>query len=179
MRSSLCALSLLVSAIPLLTVGCAGNGGNNGGGESAVAKAPPVEAAPPSKPFEWGEIKGRGPIDPDAPKTFTKTGSGLKYRVLRKTDGRKPTVRDSVEVNYHGATDDGNVFDSSYDRGEPISFPLGGVIPGWTEGMQKVGEGGMIELEIPSDLGYGPRGSPPNIPGGATLHFIVELIAIK
>lgn len=179
MRNRLSALTLMTSVIALFTAGCAGNGGNSAG-ESPVTKAPPVDASTSSSsPFEWGEIPGRGPIDPDAPKTFTTTGSGLKYRILRKGTGRKPTAADAVEVNYHGATDDGNVFDSSYKRGEPISFPLRGVIPGWTEGMQKVGEGGMIELEIPSELGYGVAGSPPNIPGNATLHFIVELIAIK
>ncbi len=70
-------------------------------------------------------------------------------------------------------------FDSSYKRGEPIPFPLSGVVAGWTEGLQLIGEGGMIELEVPSELGYGPGGKPPKIPGGATLHFIVELIAIE
>jgi FKBP-type peptidyl-prolyl cis-trans isomerase FkpA len=84
-----------------------------------------------------------------------------------------------VTVNYKGWLDSGKVFDSSYDRGEPISFPLNRVIPGWTEGMQLVGEGGMIELEIPSKLGYGERGAPGAIPPNATLHFIVELIEVK
>jgi len=121
-----------------------------------------------------------GPIDADAPLAFTTTPSGLKYRILRKGPGGKPTAADTVEVNYHGWLDDGKVFDSSYARGESISFPLNGVIPGWTEGMQLVGEEGMIELEIPSNLGYGPRGTPGGpIPPNATLHFIVELIDVK
>ena len=120
-----------------------------------------------------------GPRDPDAPEEFTTTDSGLKYRILRKGDGPKPKASDTVEVHYRGTLDDGTEFDSSYSRGQTISFPLSGVIPGWTEGMQYVGKGGMIELEIPSDLGYGPRGMPPTIPGGATLHFIVELVNIK
>jgi FKBP-type peptidyl-prolyl cis-trans isomerase len=71
------------------------------------------------------------------------------------------------------------VFDSSYERREPISFPLNGVIKGWTEGMQLVGEGGMIELEIPANLGYGDRGAGRDIPGGATLHFVVELLKVE
>jgi FKBP-type peptidyl-prolyl cis-trans isomerase FkpA len=124
--------------------------------------------------------KGAGEIDADAPKEFTTTDSGLKYRVLRKGTGKQPAARNTVEVNYHGWLDDGKVFDSSYKRGESISFPLNGVIPGWTEGMQLVGEGGMIELVIPSDLGYGDRGTPGGpIPPKATLHFLVELIKVK
>ena len=123
---------------------------------------------------------GAGKIADNAPTSFTKTGSGLQYRVLRETEGTKPKATNSVLVNYHGWLDDGNVFDSSYQRGEPIEFPLNGVIPGWTEGMQLVGEGGMIELLIPSDLGYGARGTPGGpIPPNATLHFLVELIEVK
>jgi FKBP-type peptidyl-prolyl cis-trans isomerase FkpA len=123
--------------------------------------------------------EGAGPIDQAAPKEFTTTPSGLKYRILRKGAGGKPKATDTVEVNYHGWLDDGKVFDSSYARGESIEFPLNGVIPGWTEGMQLVGEEGMIELEIPSTLGYGARGAGGVIPPNATLHFLVELIDVK
>lgn len=126
-----------------------------------------------------------GPRDKDAPTEWTTTKSGLKYRVLRKSGDAKPTAKDKVEVHYKGWLpdadngDEGKTFDSSYDRGKPISFPLGGVIPGWTEGMQLVGKGGMIELEIPSKLGYGERGAGGAIPPNATLRFIVELLDIK
>lgn len=123
--------------------------------------------------------RGAGKIDEDAPKTFTETKSGLRYRILRKADGKKPTGASTVTVNYHGWLDDEKVFDSSYNRGSPLSFPLNRVISGWTEGMQLVGEGGMIELEIPARLGYGERGSPPVIPPSARLHFLVELIEVK
>ena len=123
--------------------------------------------------------KGAGAVDADAPKTFTTTASGLKYRVLRKGTGAKPAATDKVNVNYHGWLDDNKVFDSSYARGQAISFGLNQVIKGWTEGMQLVGEGGMIELEIPSDLGYGPRGMGAVIPPSATLHFLVELIKVN
>lgn len=109
---------------------------------------------------------------------FETTPSGLKYKIVRKGNGRKPEASNEVRVNYKGWLDDGAQFDSSYDRGEPTEFPLNRVIPGWTEGLQLVDEGGEIELEIPSDLGYGPRGSPPKIPPGATLHFKVELLKI-
>jgi FKBP-type peptidyl-prolyl cis-trans isomerase len=123
--------------------------------------------------------EGAGPIDAHAPKEFTTTPSGLKYRVLRKGAGGKPKATNTVEVHYHGWLDGGKVFDSSYQRGESIEFPLNGVIPGWTEGMQLVGEEGMIELEIPSKLGYGSRGAGGVIPPDATLHFLVELIDVK
>ena len=123
--------------------------------------------------------KGAGKVDADAPKDFTKTGSGLKYRVLRKGEGAKPTADKTVRVHYHGWLDDKTVFDSSYNRGEDISFPLNRVIKGWTEGMQLVGVGGMIELEIPAELGYGAAGAGNVIPGNATLHFLVELKEIK
>ena len=122
---------------------------------------------------------GAGAIDEKASQAFTTTDSGLKYRILRDGAGAKPTARQSVEVHYHGWLDDGSVFDSSYRRGETIAFGLNQVIAGWTEGMQHVGKGGMIELEIPSKLGYGDRGAPPVIPPKAQLHFLVELIDVK
>lgn len=98
--------------------------------------------------------------------------------MLRNSDAKKPKETDSVEVHYKGWLDDKSIFDSSYRRGETTSFPLKGVIGGWIEGMQLIGKGGMIELEIPYELGYGERGNR-GIPPKATLHFIVELISIK
>jgi FKBP-type peptidyl-prolyl cis-trans isomerase FkpA len=122
---------------------------------------------------------GAGKIDKDAPKAFTETKSGLRYRVLRPGKGQKPKATDTVKVHYQGWLDGGKVFDSSYKRKEPISFPLNHVIKGWTEGMQLVDEGGMIELEIPAKLGYGDRGVEDVIPKGAKLHFLVELLKIE
>ena len=119
-----------------------------------------------------------GPTDADAPADFTQTESGLKYRILRKSDGVKPTASDTVTVHYAGWLDDQTEFDSSYRRGKPATFALNQVVAGWTEGLQFVSEGGMIELEIPPFLGYGPQGSPGSIPPNATLHFKVELIDI-
>jgi FKBP-type peptidyl-prolyl cis-trans isomerase len=124
-------------------------------------------------------LTGPGAIDPNAPEEFTITESGLKYRILRQSSGRKPTANDRVKVDYSGWLDDDSVFDSSYERQKPIVFGLGKVIPGWTEGLQLVGEGGMIELEIPSELGYGSAGQPPAIPPHATLHFKIELHSIE
>jgi FKBP-type peptidyl-prolyl cis-trans isomerase len=122
---------------------------------------------------------GAGEVDRDAPKTFTTTASGLKYRVLRKGTGGMPKATNTVKVNYHGWLNNNKVFDSSYERKEPISFPLNRVIPGWTEGMQRVGTGGMIELEIPANLAYGDRGAGDAVPPNATLHFLVELLEVK
>ncbi|TWT76667.1 FKBP-type 22 kDa peptidyl-prolyl cis-trans isomerase [Planctomycetes bacterium CA13] len=130
-------------------------------------------------PADSQEKEAPGSIDEDASAEFKKTESGLKYRILRKSDKAKPKATDKVQVHYKGWLDNKTIFDSSYRRGQKIAFPLNRVIPGWTEGMQLVGEGGMIELEIPSKIGYGPRGAPPTIPGNATLHFIVELFEIQ
>jgi FKBP-type peptidyl-prolyl cis-trans isomerase len=150
----------------------------------ATAPAEPSSSEPPKdlkpKKADLPELpKGAGEIDADAPEELTPTASGLYYRILRKSEGTKPKASDSVEVHYKGWLDNGTQFDSSYDRGQTISFSLGGVIKGWTQGLQLVGEGGMIELEIPHELGYGARGSPPKIPANATLHFLVELKAVK
>lgn len=122
---------------------------------------------------------GAKAADANAPQKFETTASGLKYRVLRKGTGVQPKASNKVEVHYHGWLDNGKVFDSSYDRKESITFGLNQVIKGWTEGMQLVGKGGMIELEIPANLGYGDRGAGADIPGGATLHFLVELLDVK
>jgi FKBP-type peptidyl-prolyl cis-trans isomerase FkpA len=120
-----------------------------------------------------------GAEDADAPQEFTKTESGLQYRILRKSDGPKPKASSNVTCHYRGWLNDGQVFDASYKKGDPISFSLSGVVKGWTEGVQLVGEGGMIELKIPYQLGYGEEGRPPRIPAKAELNFIVELIKIN
>jgi FKBP-type peptidyl-prolyl cis-trans isomerase len=82
-------------------------------------------------------------------------------------------------VNYRGTLDNGEQFDSTYARGEPAELALSDVIPGWAEGLKLIGEGGMIELEIPALLGYGRDGKPPRIPPNAKLHFIIELMEVK
>lgn len=106
------------------------------------------------------------------------TSSGLQYRVLRKGSGRRPGKTDTVEVHYKGSLINGKTFDSSYDRGQSISFPLNRVIAGWTEGLQLMKEGAKYELVIPANLGYGINGSGRTIPPRATLIFIVELIKV-
>lgn len=106
--------------------------------------------------------------------------SGLQYRVLENGEpGPSPTASDRVEVHYEGRLTDGTIFDSSYERGEPLVFGVGGVIKGWTEALQLMKPGDKWELFIPPDLGYGMRGSPPKIPPNSVLIFKVELLSIK
>ena len=107
------------------------------------------------------------------------TASGLQYEVLEATLGQKPKATDSVRVHYEGTLIDGTVFDSSYQRGEPIEFPLNGVIKGWTEGLQLMPVGSKYKRYIPYELGYGERGAGQSIPPFATLIFTVELLEIK
>jgi len=105
--------------------------------------------------------------------------SGLQYEILVEGSGEKPTMNDRVTTHYHGSTIDGNVFDSSVDRGQPATFAVGGVIRGWQEALVLMPEGSKWKLFVPSDLAYGERGAPPNIGPHATLIFEVELIAIE
>ena len=106
------------------------------------------------------------------------TSSGLQYKVLKEGDGESPKETDKVEVHYHGTLIDGTVFDSSVDRGESITFPVNGVIPGWVEALQLMKIGAKYKLFIPSELAYGNRGQG-KIGPNSTLIFEVELISIK
>ncbi len=108
-----------------------------------------------------------------------KMPSGLIFISEKEGTGANPTATSKVKVHYHGTLVDGTVFDSSVERGEPISFPLNGVIPCWTEGVQKIKVGGKAKLICPSSIAYGDRGAPPKIMPGATLIFDVELLGIE
>ncbi len=112
-------------------------------------------------------------------KSVYTTKSGLKYRKVKDGNGKHPTATDRVKVHYTGTLIDGKKFDSSVDRGEPLTFPLNQVIPGWTEGLQLMDEGSKYILYIPYNLGYGIRGAGNDIPGGSTLIFEVELLEIN
>ena len=105
------------------------------------------------------------------------TPTGLQYKVIQEGTGKQPTTEDEVTVHYTGTLIDGSVFDSSVQKGQPISFQVTGVIAGWTEGLQLMKEGAKYEFYIPSNLAYGPQGRP-GIPGNSTLIFEVELIKI-
>ena len=109
----------------------------------------------------------------------TTTESGLQYEVITAAEGAKPSADDTVSVHYVGTLLDGTEFDSSIARGEPASFPLKGVIPGWTEGLQLMNVGSKFRFVIPSDLAYGDRGAGQAIGPGETLIFDVELLEIK
>lgn len=104
--------------------------------------------------------------------------SGLQYQVLTAAEGRKPAATDQVKCHYEGRLTDGTVFDSSYRRGEPATFPLNGVIAGWTEGLQLMGEGSKFRFFIPYHLAYGERGAGASIPPYAALVFDVELLEV-
>ena len=106
------------------------------------------------------------------------TASGLQYQVVKEGEGLQPGPNDVVTVHYTGKLIDGTVFDSSVERGEPASFPLDKVIPGWTEGLQLMSEGSQYRLFIPSELAYGSKGAGDNILPNSTLIFDVELIKV-
>ncbi|GIX33464.1 MAG: peptidyl-prolyl cis-trans isomerase [Lysobacterales bacterium] len=106
------------------------------------------------------------------------TDSGLQYEVIKEGNGKKPSATDQVKVHYVGTLIDGTKFDSSRDRGQPAVFPLNGVIPGWTEGLQLMSEGSVYKLYIPSNLAYGEQGTQGLIGPNATLIFEVELLEV-
>ena len=107
------------------------------------------------------------------------TESGLQYKVIKAGSGKQPTPTDTVSVHYRGTLIDGTEFDSSYGRGQPASFPVNGVIPGWQEALPMMKEGAKWELYIPSDIAYGERGAGGAIGPNSTLIFEVELLEVK
>jgi FKBP-type peptidyl-prolyl cis-trans isomerase FkpA len=112
-------------------------------------------------------------------KGAVKTSSGMVYVSLKDGKGKSPVASSTVEVNYRGTLTNGKEFDSSYKRNQSISFPLNGVIPCWTEGVQKMKVGGKAKLVCPPELAYGAQGAGSDVPPNATLIFEVELLAIK
>ncbi len=129
---------------------------------------------------EVAQTEGKTFLEENMKKEGVKTTeSGLQYKVITEGDGKQPTAEDTVTVHYAGTLTDGTEFDSSYGRGEPTTFPVGGVIPGWTEALQLMKEGSKWELYIPSDLAYGARGAGAKIPPHSTLVFTVELLKVN
>jgi len=153
----------LTLAAALCLAGCSKN-------EPSAGPTTPAGSPPSPAP-----VSGKGQTN----ETIT-TASGLKYQVLKKGTGAvSPKATDTVRVHYHGTLLDGTVFDSSVERGQPISFPLNGVIPGWTEGLQLMKVGDKFKFEIPPNLAYGPNSPSPKIPPNSTLVFEVELLGIQ
>jgi len=168
MKNSTC--SLIVAAGVL--AGCGGPApdatepGTTPGLTSATNAAAPSNDATNSANAVTGEWKT--------------TASGLKYQVLKSGGGtQSPKATDQVRVHYHGTLLNGNVFDSSVERGEPARFPLNRVIPGWTEGVQLMKVGDKFKFEIPPNLAYGANSPAPTIPPNSTLVFEVELLSIE
>tara|TARA_B100001741_G_C16512786_1_gene580617 strand:+ start:511 stop:1185 length:675 start_codon:yes stop_codon:yes gene_type:complete len=123
---------------------------------------------------------GKALLDENAKKEgVTTTASGLQYEVLTNGTGATPVETDQVTVHYHGTLVDGTVFDSSVERGQPATFPVNGVIPGWVEALQLMNVGSKYKLYIPSDLAYGERGAGGSIGPNETLIFEVELLSIN
>jgi FKBP-type peptidyl-prolyl cis-trans isomerase FklB len=123
--------------------------------------------------------KGQAFLDANKSKDGVKTtASGLQYIVMKEGAGAKPTLNDKVTTHYHGTLIDGTVFDSSVERGQPASFPVSGVIPGWTEALQMMTVGSKYKLFVPANLGYGERGAGGKIGPNSVLIFEVELISI-
>lgn len=124
--------------------------------------------------------KGEEYLAANAKKDGVKTtASGLQYKVIKSGTGKTPKATDTVKVHYHGTLIDGTVFDSSVERKEPVSFPVDGVIPGWTEALQLMKEGDKWQVTIPSKLAYGEQGAGGKIGPNSTLIFDVELLAIE
>ena len=133
-----------------------------------AANKPAAQAAP------------SGQADSGQKNDMKTTASGLKYQVLKQGTGTvSPKATDTVKVHYHGTLLNGTVFDSSVQRGEPISFPLNRVIAGWTEGLQLMKVGDKFKFEIPANLAYGANSPSPAIPPNSTLVFEVELLGIQ
>ena len=135
-----------------------------------------VQGRRATKNEQWGaEYRARAAAEEGS----VQTASGLVYTEMVAGSGAQPKSTETVEVHYTGQLIDGTVFDSSVRRGEPVSFPLNGVVPGWTEGVQMMRVGGKARLVLPPELAYGEDGSPPVIPPNATLIFEIELLSIE
>ena len=164
------ALSLVTT---LVLLGC------NKDKETPIAGDPTPNTNPPAV------VPSANPAAPAAaatnsPAAWKTTASGLKYQVMKQGTGTvSPKATDTVKVHYHGTLLDGTVFDSSVQRGEPLSFQLNKVIPGWTEGLQHMKVGDKFKFEIPAKLAYGDASPSAKIPPNSTLVFEVELLAIQ
>ena len=165
-------MRFLLAILSVTLISCSSSSESGTPAEKASAVSPATPA--PSAAVSDSAYLDKAAAAPGA----TRTASGLVYRELKAGTGASPKPSDIVKVHYRGTLVDGTEFDSSYKRNEPAQFPLDRVIPCWTEGVQKMKVGGKSQLVCPAAIAYGDRGSPPVIPGGATLVFEVELLGI-
>ena len=167
---------LSIALTALLMAGIASCESNN----SSATKSTEETAADYGQQIKDNKTIGREFMEQNAKNdSVVVTQSGLQYMVLKEGTGAKPGPTDEVTVHYTGRLLDGTVFDSSEDRGEPATFPLNQVIPGWTEGLQLMSEGSKYRLFIPSELAYGSKGAGDQILPNSTLIFDVELIKVN
>lgn len=165
---------LAIAMAALMMAGMASCGSNTSSNENTEEATPDY-----GQQIKDNKTLGREFMEQNAKNdSVVQTTSGLQYMVLKEGTGAKPGAEDTVTVHYTGKLLDGTVFDSSVERGEPASFPLNAVIPGWTEGLQLMSEGSKYRLFIPSELAYGSKGSGDKILPNATLIFDVELIKV-
>jgi FKBP-type peptidyl-prolyl cis-trans isomerase FkpA len=160
----------LLIFLPIVLISCSSKPeSSNDSSEKTTVSSSTTNSSADSKAF-----LDRAAAEPGA----QRTASGLVYRVITAGTGESPKATDKVRVNYRGTLTNGKEFDSSYARNEPAEFPLNGVIPCWTEGVQMMKVGGKSQLVCPASIAYGDSGAPPDIPGGATLVFQIELLGI-
>lgn len=188
MRKNLLSAGLVATAVVVAT-GMSSCGGNKAEKEADTVAVEEMitaveEATPANNLRAYDAAFFNNPdkksLSASTDSTYQVTASGLKYTVVKEGTGARPSASDNVTVHYTGRLTDGTVFDSSVERGEPTSFPLNRVIPGWTEGLQLMQEGGVTVFYIPSELGYGETGTPGGpIPPNAPLIFEVELIKVN
>jgi FKBP-type peptidyl-prolyl cis-trans isomerase FklB len=138
------------------------------------------EIIQPETPAMKNKLDGEAFLNTNKTKPGVVTlSNGLQYKIITPGTGAKPTAQDTVTVDYSGTLINGTEFDSSYKRGQPATFPVSGVIQGWTEALQLMNTGSTWELYIPADLAYGEQGAPPSIGPNETLIFKVKLIDVK
>ena len=138
-----------------------------------------INAKMKDKKIDMAELGAQYMLENKAKVGVHTTSSGLQYKVQTSGSGASPKLNSIVEVHYEGSLIDGKVFDSSYEGGKPVSFPVNGVIPGWTEALMIMKEGDTWDLTIPSKLAYGSKGAGAAIPPDATLNFKVKLISVR
>ncbi|MCP2040484.1 FKBP-type peptidyl-prolyl cis-trans isomerase [Neisseria sp. HSC-16F19] len=169
-------------AASLLALAACNNNDNGFKANNAASTEAPAQSAAPAAPVAEDDAAAAGKAflaENQGKEGVQTTASGLQYKVNQEGSGKQPTAEDVVSVHYEGRLIDGTVFDASRKHGDqPITFPLNGVIPGWTEGVQLMKEGANYTFFIPAELAYGEHGVPGAIPPNSTLVFDVELVKV-